>query len=427
MLITFTACEKSELDLIQDNMEETKGALKSGANTFSVLTYNVSGLDKTISGGNPDVNTVLISPLLNDFDIVCVQEDFNYHDDLISATVHPYLSSHSGVMAIGDGLNTISKVPFYGFYREEWNDCNGIFTNGSDCLTPKGFTFARHFITDEVVVDVYNLHADSGTSSGDYEARNSNFNQMVDAITYHSYDNAVIVVGDMNSLFCDGDIGVKKLLNMGFKDGYLEEYLGGVQPPHCDEGSIDKILFKSSSLVDLELVQFLNERDNFLDSNGNELADHDPRSAVFTYSSIDLQKIALKSYHNTYIKAESNGGDVVNSTATAVGPWEQFHVLNNDADPTVLKSGDVIQLRTGKGYFITAEPNGGMVADRTGNGSWEDFILINHTDPTGPLESGDVVTLKSAHNTYVVSEPDADVLNDRTAIGAWEKFTVTIY
>ena len=53
-------------------------------NTFSVLSLNVAGLPAILSSGDPAVNTVKISPLLNNFDIISVQEDFAYHDELIS-------------------------------------------------------------------------------------------------------------------------------------------------------------------------------------------------------------------------------------------------------------------------------------------------------------------------------------------------------
>lgn len=62
--------------------------------TFTTLTYNVAGLPEGLSGSNPSVNTPLISPLLNAYDLVLVQEDWIdaagvdfFHDDVISASV----------------------------------------------------------------------------------------------------------------------------------------------------------------------------------------------------------------------------------------------------------------------------------------------------------------------------------------------------
>ena len=79
------------------------GELKAPTQGYT-LTYNVAGLPEPFSGSEPDVNTVLISPLLNDYELVLVQEDWIdpvppvpgidfHHDDLISQVDHPYLST----------------------------------------------------------------------------------------------------------------------------------------------------------------------------------------------------------------------------------------------------------------------------------------------------------------------------------------------
>ncbi|HMR05063.1 MAG TPA: hypothetical protein PKA88_04785, partial [Polyangiaceae bacterium] len=106
------------------------GAASSG--TFSVLTYNVAGLPQGISGGNPIVNTPLISPKLNAFDLVYVQEDFTYHTQLISAVTHSFKSTPlSTGGALGDGLNRLARYQFSGFTRTAWTACYGTFDSGS--------------------------------------------------------------------------------------------------------------------------------------------------------------------------------------------------------------------------------------------------------------------------------------------------------
>jgi hypothetical protein len=60
--------------------------------TFTLLSYNVAGLPAQFSGSEPAVNMPLISPKLNAYDVVLVQEDWVdpvppvppfdfYHDD----------------------------------------------------------------------------------------------------------------------------------------------------------------------------------------------------------------------------------------------------------------------------------------------------------------------------------------------------------
>lgn len=102
---------------------------------ISVLTYNVAGLPQGINSDQfPLKHTHLISPLLNNYDVVNVQEDFAYHDSLYKYITLPYKSDFVANQVFGDGLNTVSKIPILDFTRTKWNKCNG-----TDCLTPKGF------------------------------------------------------------------------------------------------------------------------------------------------------------------------------------------------------------------------------------------------------------------------------------------------
>ncbi len=57
---------------------------------LQVLTYNVAGLPQGISSSNPATNTSQISPKLNAYDLVLVQEDFWYHADLARDAHHAY-------------------------------------------------------------------------------------------------------------------------------------------------------------------------------------------------------------------------------------------------------------------------------------------------------------------------------------------------
>ena len=110
-------------------------------NTFSVLSLNVAGLPAILSSSDPAENTVQMSPLLNNYDIVSVQEDFAYHDDLISQLTLPYRTEHSGNVVVGDGMNIFSKFPIYLETRYEWEDRYGLINNGADQLTPKGIIY----------------------------------------------------------------------------------------------------------------------------------------------------------------------------------------------------------------------------------------------------------------------------------------------
>jgi hypothetical protein len=268
-----------------------------------VLTYNVAGLPQGISSSNPVVNTVQISPLLNAWDLVLVQEDFYYHDDLISAVTHPYqsvkdLSIRPGTgfpgLTLGDGLNRFSRHPFSDHMRHTWEECFGVFTNASDCLAPKGFSVARHEVEPGVFLDVYNWHAEAGSAPEDDAARAANVRQMRDFIDVWSAGQAVLVLGDTNSRYADAtDILPELLADVQLNDVWIELERGGVMPglgPRLEDCAppesgdcerIDKILFRSSNRLELVPIDYQVEDELFIDPDGLPLSDHLAVSAVF--------------------------------------------------------------------------------------------------------------------------------------------------
>lgn len=284
------------------------GGHEAAAGTFSVLTYNVAGLPEGLSSSHPATNQPQISPRLNAYDLVLVQEDFAYHELLVADLTHPYQSikdTNPGPWgeqigyAFGDGLNTFSRLPFTDFTRITWNDCFGLITNASDCLTPKGFSFQRHELAPGVFLDVYNWHADAGNDPEDQAARRANTRQLYQYIAEHSQGNAVLVMGDTNSRFTrDGDVLPEMLAAVGLTDVWTELVRGGVLPdvgPALTAGCatdpagascerIDKIFYRSSDKLLLEALAYDVPVDLFSDAQGVPLSDHDPVYALFRYT-----------------------------------------------------------------------------------------------------------------------------------------------
>lgn len=263
---------------------------------FNVLTYNVAGLPDLFSSGSPATNTVKISPLLNDYDLVVVQEDFSYHSDLLSQNNHPFRSNHSGDIAIGDGMNLFSRLSYTDFARIKWSDCYGVFDSGTDCLTPKGFHMSRHFLNGGAIVDVYNLHTDAGSDTNSLAARAKNTLQLLAFIAANSKGHAVIVAGDTNSRYTRSTDKLHDFIAAGFKDVWVEKARLGNYPqsgaealldcadknsPNCER--VDKILYRSSPAVNLVLNDAYVPA-HFVDQNNAPLSDHDPVAAFFSYS-----------------------------------------------------------------------------------------------------------------------------------------------
>ncbi|MFI6494219.1 jacalin-like lectin [Streptomyces sp. NPDC050564] len=276
-------------------------AAAADSGSFSVLSYNVAGLPESLSSASTprDTSTTEIGRRIAPYDIVNVQEDFNYHAYLYSTDTHPYLTATSGGAGIGSGLNTVSTYAWDGddFERVGWNDCQ---VDSGDCLTPKGFSFMRERLAEGVYVDFYNLHTNAGTNDGDLAARAANLAQLTSFIGTHSAGNAVVVMGDTNTRYTrSGDTIAEFASANGLTDAWVKLIRGGTPPAKgsdalvCDQTGatvpntcevVDKVLYRGSKLVTLNATSYNNEHAKFLTSDGLMLSDHDPITVGFTWS-----------------------------------------------------------------------------------------------------------------------------------------------
>ncbi|MGN9757909.1 jacalin-like lectin [Streptomyces sp. SD31] len=261
--------------------------------SFNVLTYNVAGLPEGLSSGHPEKNTPLISPRLGAYDIVNVQEDFNYHAALYAGDNHPYRTATSGGVPFGDGLNTLSDHPFEDFERVKWNKCTG-----TNCLTPKGFSLARVRLAEGVFVDLYNVHANADDTADALAARRANIEQLSDFIQTNSSGNAVIVMGDTNTRYTRSGDNIRTLADEnGLTDAWVQLAKGGVRPTQGADALVcpttappngcevvDKVLYRGSRLLTLDATRYNNEWASFLDSAGGNLSDHFPHTVDFSYT-----------------------------------------------------------------------------------------------------------------------------------------------
>ncbi|MDX3451147.1 jacalin-like lectin [Streptomyces sp. ME02-8801-2C] len=268
-------------------------AVAATSGTFNVLTYNVAGLPDVLSSGNPKVNTPLISPRLGAYDIVNVQEDFNYHADLYAKDNHPYRTATSGGVPFGDGLNTLSDYPFQDFERVKWSKCTG-----TNCLTPKGFSLARVRIAEGVYVDLYNVHTNADDTDEAHAARRDNVSQLSAFIRANSSGNAVIVMGDTNTRYTRTPDNIRTLASEnGLTDAWVQLVKGGTPPAQGSDPIVcpttaptnscevvDKVLYRGSKLVNLSATRYNNEWASFLDSAGGNLSDHFPHTVDFSWT-----------------------------------------------------------------------------------------------------------------------------------------------
>ena len=65
-----------------------------------MLSYNVAGLPQEISSENPTEHLPLISPLLNEYDVVMTQEDFDWWTPLLDS--FDFVNYHTRLRADAD-------------------------------------------------------------------------------------------------------------------------------------------------------------------------------------------------------------------------------------------------------------------------------------------------------------------------------------
>jgi hypothetical protein len=291
---------------------------EGGGGVLELLTYNVAGLPQEVSDEMPSVNIPMISPLLEPYDVVLTQEDFDwwkadglveanqldfreYHERLRAETTHEFATpQHPGpeaagidpadrpTMEIGDGIGILSRQPLDGFEAQAWTGCfGGLDTSdggAADCAAIKGFRVATMDL-DGVPVDVYSLHAEAGGTAEDQALQVDDFAQLAAFIAEHSEGRAVIVGGDTNLHTdpshpdaegeADTEIWDTFLAEVGLTDACTET--------DCAEtGRIDKVAYRSSDEVTLAATAY-ELPDGFVDDAGEPLSDHEPVAVTLSW------------------------------------------------------------------------------------------------------------------------------------------------
>ena len=229
-------------------------------NTIKLITYNVDGLPSTLDlndlpwilkpiawvyyllkgttiipindNGNKDYDIRQVSEYLSlsDADVISVQEDFNYHNELMEQLDNKYTyGKYLGGFDLSklfsntewltyfpfprfkcDGVNVLAKSNRAVLNNEDiirWKKSYGYFTHATDALTHKGFRYYKLTVDNKVDIDVYAVHMDadfydaalSPDISKDLKARRLELKQLVNYIAKSNSSNPIIIMGDTNS------------------------------------------------------------------------------------------------------------------------------------------------------------------------------------------------------------------------------------
>lgn len=280
-----------------DGKDRPATAMVSGG--FEALAYNVAGLPQSLSGSDPEANMPLISPLLNGYDLVLVQEDWQtpqpnglaplrvYHEVLAADADHPYQSDPAPLplgsdptrpsALVSDGLNRFSRFPFGEVIRQPWAGCDN---NSGDCLALKGFSVARTLVAEGVCIDVYNIHGEAGNDEGDRILKDQNTRDLAAFITVFSAGRALIIGGDFNQRLRRSH-DAENLRYLAATTGITNacEALGIM-----DDEAIDKFFFRSSTGVSITPTGCQFETALFVTPGGEPLSDHDALAVGFAWS-----------------------------------------------------------------------------------------------------------------------------------------------
>ncbi len=323
----------------EDSLVGTKG-------NFNVISYNIEGLpipsSETEDGRDALVDNMEIADILNalKYDIVAVQEDFNYDTyfrermtnyknivDEKNVVTERHQTVHSGGVPLGDGMNIFSTYALYNEDREEWEETAGVLTDGSDELTYKGILLSTIEIAEGYYVDIYNIHADAYGGAESQKARISQFKQLAKFIKNRSvfdpetgvYDHAVILVGDFNASICNEDANgdaflVKYLLEEAkLNDAWAVQTISEINenPENYDAyyiyaqetdltyeeakghyDSVERICFADGNGIDLSFDNFAYQF--ILGVDGETLSDHPAVFADFTFEIVEkIQDIGV--------------------------------------------------------------------------------------------------------------------------------------
>ncbi len=244
--------------------------------TVRMMNFNVAGLPK-LDGTDGSGNTAVMAEYINsnNFDIVAVQEDFSYHNSLVSnLNGYNYQTNFSGNIPGGDGLNVFTKnMPIYNEGRYQWIDSYGDISEG-DTLTPKGILYSVIYIGDGIYVDFYDIHADAFDGDGSIRARESNYRQLMALVEENSkkYNRPIIITGDFNHfLHAQPEINSNMYSifheNGGFRDAWIEVHNNGdyfnfsewfeTGTPYWGEwDSVEKFLYRNGGGIEIDAVDF---------------------------------------------------------------------------------------------------------------------------------------------------------------------------
>ena len=255
---------------------------------LSVLSYNTHGLPAWIAGDDPEARFPKISPLLNAYDVVLIQEDWAYHEMLVADAAHPVIEEGNAArpgllralgLANGSGLTSLARLPEQDrldVTREFLGACAGWFSRANDCWASKGFLRLRLRFANGKAVDFYNVHLDAGSSPEDRAARAAQLAALRARIGELTGERALVIGGDFN---LHRERAADAAALRSFREDLRLLDSGAATGPDEDWSRVDYLLYRSGP--DVTLVPLAAGPAPEFQADGVPLSDHPALFARF--------------------------------------------------------------------------------------------------------------------------------------------------
>lgn len=355
--------------------------------TFNATALNVDGLPEkisfvTVNEGAPGAEgaTLMGNAIAKqNWDIVGLSEDFNYHTELTAPLANLYhVGTHrggvSGLSNDTDGLGLlVAKRDGTGFFGESWtgwSTYNGYTDSGADGLIEKGFRYYAVTIASGIVIDVYVLHMDADSNAGDIEARETQLAQLAAYIKGTSNKRPILIIGDTNCRYTREHLqtGFIDVINADsrftIKDAWVEKVWNGVYPTYGADAMmwynapynnntgevVDKIFYINNTESSLTI-----EANSYLHNTSFGVSDHYPVIVNFTIT--DPTARALTAAEK---EAANTLDDIQAGSTTAKPTWlgeqvvsgSSYYVMNVGTGQYI-KVGATWQTQATSGYAGT--------------------------------------------------------------------------
>lgn len=247
---------------------------ESSSGTLEVLTYNIHALPSAVTGDDTESRVMQIAPLLRDFDLIGIQEDWvdDYHPFLVEGARLPYVDRFDEPLddekVYGSGLSFLSKYEIQNPQHIYYDSCFGFLDNASDCFASKGLQLLEIDVNG-VVFHLYNTHLEAGNGVEDQEIRAEQIDTILNTIDQNSKNHPVIVMGDFN-LEPNKEEEDFLLARLREEAGLR---LTCTQVDCSEPNHIDQIYIRPSVDIHFEVLSW-DRKEDFADVQGVPLSDH---------------------------------------------------------------------------------------------------------------------------------------------------------